>query len=141
MKTIFRNKYCTLYFIAEESLMHLVWQNQPDMKSLLSTYNKGIDFAIEYQAKNWIADNQRGVCFDVSMQRALSELSANRMQETTISRFARVVPSDVFHELVSHKMLFTINQLVCNKIQFELFNNMEDARSWILQENSMKAMA
>lgn len=138
---IIQNKYCALHYFANQSLLYLEWLTQPDIKSLLSVYNKGINFAMKCRAENWIADNHRGINLDVSMQRALAELCANRLQQTSIRRFARVVPLDVFHELVSHKLIHMINQLVTHEIRFELFSNAEDARYWVQQENTIPAYA
>jgi hypothetical protein len=138
---IIHNKYCALYYYADESLLYLEWLTQPDIRSLLSIYNKGIDFAIQCKAENWIADNHRGINLDVSMQRALAELCANRLQQTSIRRFARIVPLDVFQELISHKLVHMINQLVTNLIRFELFSNVKDARYWVQQEDAIPAYA
>lgn len=138
---IYKNTYCTLTYISADNIIHLKWLRQPDIKVLLKTYNIGIDLATKYQATSWIADNSIGINFDLSMQRALAELSASRLCETNIIRFARVVPPDVFHELVSHKMLHMVNQLSNNPIAFELFTNLEDARNWAISQNMAQAIA
>lgn len=138
---LFKNTYCTLTHVAAGNIMHLKWLRQPNITVLLNTYNAGIDLAIKHQATSWIADNSIGIYFDVSMQRALAELSARRLHETTICRFARVVPQDVFHELVSHKMLHMVNHLSNNTIDFELFTNLEDARNWVNRQYMAQAFA
>lgn len=138
---IYKNTYCTLTYISADNIIHLKWLRQPDIKVLLKTYENGIDLAAKYQATSWIADNSIGINFDVSMQRALAELSAKRLNETNIRRFARVVPLDVFHELVSHKMLNMVNQLNNNSLAFELFTSLEDAKSWALGQNMTRDFA
>ncbi|MHC2991540.1 hypothetical protein OB13_08075 [Pontibacter sp. HJ8] len=138
---IFHNKYCAIHYYTDQSLLLLEWLSQPDIKSLLSVYNKGIDFAIQCRAENWIADNHRGINLDVSMQRALAELSADRLQHSSIRRFARVVPLDIFQEMVSHQLVRMFNQHATNRIRFELFSNAEDARYWVQQEDAIPAYA
>ncbi|WP_157578724.1 hypothetical protein [Pontibacter roseus] len=122
-------------------MLHLVWLQQPDTSNLLAIYNKAIDLSIGHAVKFWIADNHRGFNFDVCMQRALAELCATRLYDTQVLRFARIIPMDVFQELVSHKMRNMMNQLVVNEVEFEVFSQVEEAKFWLQQVDALSAIA
>ncbi|MBD1396109.1 hypothetical protein H9Q13_02935 [Pontibacter sp. JH31] len=138
---IYKNSYCTLSYLSADHTILLKWLRQPTFKILLEIYDVGIDLAMNYRVTNWIADNSIGIHFDVSMQRALAELCARRLAKTDISRFARVVPPDVFQELVSHKMIHMVSQLCHHTIAFELFTELEDAQKWAVAQDRTQAYA
>lgn len=132
---IFNDKYCHITYSASERAICLKWLQQPNVSVLLNIYTKGIDAAINLKATGWLADNSFGIHLDISMQRALAMLCASRMQETCIKRFARVVPMDVFQELVTHKVANLVNELTRNKIEIEVFSDLLDAKAWVAQQN------
>ncbi|WP_299708773.1 hypothetical protein [uncultured Pontibacter sp.] len=136
---LYKDNYCHIAFNKNERTHHLKWLQQPDETILLKAYNIGIDAAKRYHAIGWLADNSLAINLDLSMQRALAELTASRMNETEITRFARVVPMDVFHELVTHKVIELINNLTCNTIEIEVFSDLSDAKVWISQQDSTLA--
>lgn len=132
---IFKDKYCRIDYSSDDQLIEIKWLKQPDTISLLRTYTRAIDLAIELKVTGWMADNSLGIHLDVEMQRALAELCARRMHETNVKRFARVVPMDVFQELVTNKVVELINELTCNKIEIEVFSTTSDAKAWVTQKN------
>jgi hypothetical protein len=131
--------YCYIAFEETERMLYLKWLKQPDESILLQIYNKAIDAAIKFQAVGWVADNSLGIHLDLSMQRAMAVLTASRMHETKVQRFARVVPMDVFQELVTHKVIDLINELTRNAIEIEVFSDLSDAKAWVSQHNQTLA--
>jgi hypothetical protein len=138
---LYHSTYCYIAFDETELTLYLKWLKQPNETILLRMLNKGIDAAIKFQATGWVADNSLGVHLDLSMQRAVAELTASRIKETEITRFARVVPLDVFHELVTHKMIDMINELTHHAIEIEVFSELANARAWVAQQNETLASA
>lgn len=130
---LYNDTYCQIDFHETERTLYLRWLQQPDESILRRAYNNGIDAAIKYRATGWVADNSLAINLDLSMQRALAVVTASRMHETEIKRFARVVPMDVFHELVTHKVIDLINELTCNTIEIEVFSDVDDAKAWAAQ--------
>jgi hypothetical protein len=135
---IYKDRYCVITYDACDNLIYLRWYAQPDLKALMKIYNTGIDLAIKFKATGWIADNSIGIYFDVNMQRTLAELTARRMFDTYIQRFAHIISYDVFQELVTHKILGLVNELADHSVEFEVFTNAIEARNWTMLKRYAK---
>lgn len=138
---IYKDEYCTISYFSQEKLIYLKWLRKPEEAEMLTAYNKGIEAAIKFNAIGWVADNSIGFHLDLSMQRALTELSLRRLPETNLTRFARVIPWDVFQELVTQKIGDTINDNCCTKIEIEVFSNSQNAKNWAAQKLGALASA
>ncbi|PVY40701.1 hypothetical protein [Pontibacter virosus] len=129
----YKDNYCQISYNSNINQVYLKWLLPPDEDALLSGYDKGLDMAITNQAASWVTDNSIGFQPDISMQRALAQLAASRLEQTSLKRFARVTPIDVFQELITHKIFNQINDLTVNSIEFEVFHNPKDAQAWCRQ--------
>jgi hypothetical protein len=74
----------------------------------------------------------------VNMQRTLAELTARRMFDTYIQRFAHIISYDVFQELVTHKILGLVNELADHSVEFDVFTNAIEARNWTMLKRYAK---
>ena len=131
--THYRDNYCQIYYNPIANQVYLKWLLPPDEQALVSSYSKGFDMAISNQAASWVSDNSIGFQVDISMQRALARLTASRLKHTSLKRFARVTPVDVFQELVTHSIFNQVNQLTLNPLEFEVFHSPQDAQTWCTQ--------
>ncbi|PKV75575.1 hypothetical protein [Pontibacter ramchanderi] len=129
----YKDNYCQISYNHSSNQVYLKWLIPPDEAALLNTYNKALDMAIYNKAESWIADNSIGFHLNVSMQRSLATLAAGRLPHTTLKRFARVTPVDVFQELITHKVFSQIGELTVNSLEFEVFHRHTDAKAWCMQ--------
>lgn len=126
----YRDNYCRISYDPNSNQVYLKWLLPPDEQTLLCSYDKGLDMAISNQAASWVTDNSIGFPVDLSMQHALAQLVVSRLQQTSLKRFARVTPMDVFQEIVTHKICNHINDLSTKYIEFEVFHDPKDAQAW-----------
>lgn len=126
----YRDNYCQISYDPNSNQVYLKWLLPPDEQALLCSYEKGLDMAISNQAASWVTDSSIGFQVDISMQHALAQLAASRLQQTSLKRFARVTPIDVFQEIVTHKICNHINDLSTKRIEFEVFHDPKDAQTW-----------
>lgn len=133
------NNFCQINYFPENRQVYMKWLLPPDEETLLHCYRQGLEMANLNKANNLVTDNSIGFYVDMSMQRALANLISNQLHETSLRRFARVVPSDVLQELVMHKVVGQINELSATQIEFELFNDLNDAMAWCAQLPAMSA--
>ncbi|MBX0334695.1 hypothetical protein K3G39_15755 [Pontibacter sp. HSC-14F20] len=126
----YKDNYCHINYNSITNQVYLKWLNPPDESALLCSYDRGLDMAISNKAVSWVADNSIGFLLDISMQRALAKLTASRLKQTSLRRFARVTPIDVFQELVTNKVFNRINDQTVNCLEYEVFHNPKDAQAW-----------
>ncbi|WP_299985953.1 hypothetical protein [uncultured Pontibacter sp.] len=131
----YKDNYCHISYLPDTNQIYLKWHLPPCESKLIQCYDKGFEMAIKNQAVSWVTDNSIGFQPDLSMQRALAQLAASRMKHTSLKRFARVTPMDVFQELLTHKILNQINDLTVNTVEYEVFHNPKDAQVWCAQLN------
>lgn len=129
----YKDSYCQISYNSATHQVYMKWLLPPDETALLCGYSKGFEMAILNQASSWVADNSIGFQVNVSMQRALAQLAASRLKQTSLKRFARVTPIDVFQELVTNSIFSQIRALSRNCIEFEVFHDPKDAQAWCTQ--------
>ena len=129
----YKDSYCQISYNATTSQVYLKWLLPPNEAALLCGYSKGLDMAISNRALSWVTDNSIGFQVDISMQHALAQLVAERIEQTSLKRFARVTPIDVFQELVTQKIIAQINKMSMGCLEFEVFHDPKDAKAWCTQ--------
>ncbi|MFD2244856.1 hypothetical protein [Pontibacter ruber] len=137
----FHDANCTIEVFQDKSLLKLTWLTQPDYQSFKDCFTIGLELAVQYKVTHWLSDNSTGTNMDMAMQRFATEAGARYLYNTRIVRFAKVVPLDVFQEVVFRKVLDRFNSITSHTIDFEIFGNVDLALSWLFQDQSMSASA
>jgi uncharacterized protein YndB with AHSA1/START domain len=137
----FHDANCTIEVFQDNSLLKLTWLTQPDHHNFKKCFTIGLELAVQYKVKHWLSDNSAGTSLDMAMQRSAAECAASYLYTTSVTRFARVVPLDVFQVMVFSQMLERLNNLASNTIQFEVFSSADLAHAWLLQEQNLSASA
>lgn len=138
---IYKDEFCHISYLDHKKLIYLKWLQKPNEAALLEAYTKGIEGAIKFDAVGWVTDNSIGFLLDLSMQRTLAEVTIEKLSELKLARFARVVPEDVFQDLVTHRISNLINEKSCTKIEIEVFSELLEAEEWAARNKSSLASA
>jgi hypothetical protein len=138
---LYKDEFCHISYLDHKKLIYLKWLQKPNDEALLKAYTKGIEGAIKFDAVGWVTDNSIGFLLDLSMQRTLAEVTIEKLSELKLARFARVVPEDVFQDLVTHRISNLINEKSCTKIEIEVFSELLEAEEWAAQNKRTLASA
>lgn len=129
---LYSNQYCTITYTAQLSLLNLTWLQQPDEESYLNCFKELLALAEAYKAVYVLTDNTKGIFMNLATQRSTIELAIQKIQQTPVKKFARVISTDAFQEVVSYRIMDTLNTMFPGKVQFEVFSNIGTAKAWLL---------
>ncbi|WP_242928149.1 hypothetical protein [Pontibacter vulgaris] len=138
---VFQNQNFSINISEEKSLLQLTWLKVVSSEQFKAGFRKAVNFAIHYQVKYWVSDNRIGTELDLSTQRWLAEFATENLPQTSLEKFARIIPLDAFVHFVSYKVNDRISQKRAEAFSFEVFTDMDQATYWLFENNQMSISA
>ncbi len=135
---LYQDTYSEIIFWPDTGQLYLKWRCEPSESDLLRIYEKAIGFAGSTRARSLVVDNSIGFTVTIAMQRSLASLAIRQLHVVEVRKFARVTPSDVFQEIITHKVLDEINALSGKCIEVAYFHNLEEAKAWANQPTAQE---
>ncbi|MCX2741890.1 STAS/SEC14 domain-containing protein [Pontibacter anaerobius] len=128
-----KKDFATIAVNHHESLLHITWLRQTTDEEFKEVYKTGLETALQNELRYFLSDNSVGINLAMALQSWVAAYGAEIIEHLKLERYARVVPQDVFHEIVSYKMYEYIETMDHSQLEFKVFYKLDDARRWLLQ--------
>ena len=128
---ILRKSYVTIRLHRPESLVEVNWLRQPSDKEFKLAYKYSMEVAVQEQLQYYLSDNSMGINLAMALQHWVSAFGSNIIGSLKLERYARVIPTDAFQEIVSYKMFEFLTQQQQASLEFRVFYNRAEAMNWL----------
>lgn len=125
-----KDQFSQIVFDTETRTIEFKWLAHPPMDYLLECFKLSVSLIAKYKAKYVLADNSIGVQMDMGTQRSVIE-NAGAMKDMVIEKYARIVPLDIFQEMVSYKIADHTLGIFTDSAKFKVFSNKAVAMAWL----------
>lgn len=131
---ILNEDYVKIDFDNETEILSLTWLLNPTSEEIRSGLNTGSDFVKENGVKKWIGDtNLLGVIAEEDMEWINNEWFPSLLA-AGIKKMAVILPDNVFGQMNVEDIMGTVD--TSTGFESRYFDNVEEATSWILEENN-----
>ena len=128
---ILRKSYVTISLHRPESLVEVNWLRQPSDKEFKLAYKYSMEVAVQEQLQYYLSDNSMGINLAMALQHWVSAFGSDIIGSLKLERYARVIPTDAFQEIVSYKMFEFLTQQQQASLEFRVFYNRAEAMNWL----------
>ena len=129
---ILQEDFATITLHRTDSLLEVSWLRQPSEEEFKHAYGLSLDTAIAEKLRYYLSDNSAGITLVIAMQHWVSGYCLEKLRQLKLVRYARVVPPDPMHEIVSYKIFDYLNGLNPCPFDFRVFYRKIEALQWLL---------
>ncbi len=128
---VFEKPYITIHYIEEENLVYTEWHgfaNSEEYREVLNTYT---EVAKKYNVTNWIGNTKNAKAIRPLDQEWTVKEWVHEFAKTNVKRMAIIVSDDIFNKMAIDNIIRKGNEIV--KFDTKYFNNLEEAKKWVLE--------